>query len=115
MHELGIADSILDAARAEARRQGGARLVKVGMKLGEVAGVDPAALSFCFESLVIGTELEPLALEIEHSPHRHRCPSCRREFHVVDYRTECPGCGETHTKFLGGDEMEIIYLEVDDT
>jgi hydrogenase nickel incorporation protein HypA/HybF len=51
MHELSIANSILEAVRAEAVRRPGVRLLKVGLRVGELAGVEPEALSFCFDSL----------------------------------------------------------------
>ena len=114
MHELGIADSILDAVRAESQKRPDARIVRVGLKLGEVAGVDPDALSFCFESLVKGSELEPLELELERVQHRRRCPRCRQDFDVFDFETACPDCGENLTEFIGGDELEIAYLEVEE-
>ena len=65
MHELGIANSILDTVRAEVRARSLARPVKVAIKVGALAGVDGGSLSFCFEALVKGTDLDPLALEIE--------------------------------------------------
>ena len=65
MHEMSIADSILDAVRSESSRHGGAHVTKVGLLLGELAGVDRESLSFCFDALVQGTELEPLELDIE--------------------------------------------------
>ncbi|HEV2444489.1 MAG TPA: hydrogenase maturation nickel metallochaperone HypA [Candidatus Sulfopaludibacter sp.] len=65
MHELGIASSILDAVRAEAAAHRPARPVKVGIRIGELAGIDPNSLSFCFEILVKDSGLEPLALAIE--------------------------------------------------
>ncbi len=114
MHELSIANSVLEAVRAEAGRRPGARLLKVGVRVGELAGVDPDALSFCFESLVRGTEFEPLALEIEPSPRRHRCPPCARTFTVVDYDVACPGCGASQTECIAGDELELAYLEVEE-
>ncbi len=64
MHELGIASSVLEAVRdrtAAAR----AKAVKVGVRIGPFAGVDRESLSFCFDSLVKGSEFEPLALELE--------------------------------------------------
>jgi len=65
MHEVALAGSILDAVRAEALTRKPARPVKVGVRIGEMAGIDPDSLAFCFEALVQGTELEPLELEIE--------------------------------------------------
>ncbi len=114
MHELGIANSVLEAVRMEAQRHSGTRVLKVGMRVGELAGVDPNALSFCFDSLVKGTELEPLALEIEFIPRRHRCSRCGRTFVVVDYCVACPDCGATQTDCMSGNELELVYLEVEE-
>lgn len=64
MHELGIADSILQAVRTEMARQAGGRASKVAIRIGPLAGVDSGSLTFCFDALVKGSDLDPLALEI---------------------------------------------------
>jgi hydrogenase nickel incorporation protein HypA/HybF len=65
MHEMGIADSILQAVRTEVARHTPARATKVGVHIGEMAGIDANSLSFCFDALVKGSDLEPLVLAIE--------------------------------------------------
>ena len=65
MHEVTVAAGILDAVRAEVATQKPARAIKVGVRIGEMAGIDPESLAFCFEALVKGTDVEPLELEIE--------------------------------------------------
>jgi hydrogenase nickel incorporation protein HypA/HybF len=65
MHEVGIANSILEAVRVEAAAHAPARASKVGVRIGEMAGVDAGSLAFCFEVLVKGSDLEPLELAIE--------------------------------------------------
>jgi len=115
MHELSIANSILEAARAEALRRPGAHLVKVGVRVGELSGVQPDALSFSFEALVRGSDLEPLALEIEACPRRQRCPECGREFEVHDFDITCPGCGEERTRCISGDELDLAYIEIEES
>ena len=52
---LGIAASILDCVQAEAARHPDGRITKVGVKMGELAGVDRDALQFGFEVLVKDT------------------------------------------------------------
>jgi len=115
MHELSIASSILEAVRKERERLKGARVTKVGLRIGELAGVDPDALSFGFEVLVKDTDFEPLPLAIESVPRRHECSHCRQVFTVVDYRMACPACGSTDTRCIGGDELELAYLEVEES
>lgn len=65
MHEVAVAGGILDAVRTETAARRPARPVKVGVRIGEMAGIDPESLAFCFEVLVKGSDLEPLELAIE--------------------------------------------------
>jgi hydrogenase nickel incorporation protein HypA/HybF len=114
MHEMGIANSVLEAVKAEAEMRPGMRVAKVGVRVGELAGVDPEALRFCFDALVKETPLETASLEIEFRPRRHRCPSCGTDFDVANFETKCPGCGDPATLFLGGTELELAYLELEE-
>jgi Zn finger protein HypA/HybF involved in hydrogenase expression len=89
MHEMGIACSILEAVAHELRRYPGRRASKVGLRIGEFAGVDPESLRFCFEAIVHESEpARELVLDTEW---------CRVE--------------DGHR----GDELEIGYLELEDT
>jgi hypothetical protein len=58
MHEMGIASSILEAVAKEERLYAGHRAAKVGVLIGEFAGVDTESLRFCFETLANGLELD---------------------------------------------------------
>lgn len=115
MHELGIAQAILDRVAAEVQRHPRARPVQVGVLIGEVSGVDGDALAFGFEALVKGTDWERLTLSIEWRSRVHRCPMCKREFSVIRFHTACPDCGNPVTVMLNGDELDISYIEVEDT
>jgi len=114
MHEMGIASSVLDAVRMEASRFPGSHICKVGVRIGELAGVNPESMSFCFDALVRGTELEPLALEIEYCTRCHRCRSCGGVFEIRAEGVICPVCGSADSVFLSGDELELAYVEVED-
>jgi len=114
MHELSIASAILDAVRKEADKRPGAHVTRVGVRIGALSGVEPEALSFGFSVLVKGTDLEPLALEIEPVPRRQRCPACDVTFEVQEYSLACPRCASGETLMAGGDELDLAYLEVED-
>ncbi len=114
MHELGIASSILESVQKEALRHPGARITKVGVKIGELSGVDVDALQFGFECIVRETEWEGLALAVESIPRAQRCPKCQHEFRMADYDPQCPQCGEFATQCVRGEELDIAYMEVDE-
>ena len=115
MHELGIANSILETVRAEAAQHMGSRVCKVGLRIGELSGVNPEALQFCFGALVKDSRLDPLPLEIEFCPRRQRCGVCGCAFVVADYDTGCPFCGSEQTECVGGTELEFSYIELEET
>ena len=113
MHELGIATSILECVQAEAKRHPDSRITKVGVKIGELSGVDRDALQFGFEVLIKDTEWEPLVLDLEYIPRMQRCSKCVYEFRMTEFDPRCPLCGELGTQCISGEELDIVYMEVD--
>ncbi len=65
---MGIAQSVLDCAEEHLRERAGCRLMTIGMRLGEMSGVDRESLGFCFECLVKDTPLDHVRLAIEYRP-----------------------------------------------
>jgi len=114
MHEMGIANSVLEAVRSEMVRYPGSYPCKVGVRIGEMTAIDQEALRFCFDAMILETELESLELGIEVCPRRHRCQVCGNEFAVCDYDSRCPRCASLETAFISGDELELAYLEVEE-
>ncbi|MBV8207614.1 MAG: hydrogenase maturation nickel metallochaperone HypA [Acidobacteria bacterium] len=114
LHELSIAQAILDRVAVEMRRHGGARPSAVGIRLGEISGVDREALAFGFEALVKDTAWEKLLLDVDYCRRRHHCAACAREFAVLDFDTACPYCGALNTALISGDELDIAYIEVEE-
>ena len=114
MHELSIAAAILDRVAAEAERYAGTRFTKVGVRVGELSGVDPEALSFGFEALTMESPWEGLALEIEYCPRRQRCRNCQHTFSSGNYETQCPKCGAAETELAAGEELDIAFMETED-
>lgn len=113
MHEMGIANSILEAVRTEMERRPENRARRVGVRVGELAAIDAESLRFCFDALKRETDLEALELEIEVCSRRHRCKLCGAEFTVRDYDFECPQCHGLASECLSGDELDLAYVEVE--
>ena len=113
MHEIGIAEAILDAVKTETRQHPGSVPFRVGVRIGELAAVDTDALRFGFEALTRETELESLELEIKMCPRRHLCSKCNLQFQIIDFDLRCPQCGQESTKCASGGQLEIAYLELE--
>ena len=115
LHEMSIAASVLDALRAESALHGGARITRAGLRIGELSGVAVESLRFCLEMLVADTDLAALSFEIENAPWTRRCRACATVFRVSDARPQCTACGSEDTEAAGGDQMELSFLELEES
>jgi len=114
MHELSIAQSIMDVVLSEAQKAKARRVVKVTLKIGDLAGVVPDSLSFCFELLSKSTIAENATLTIEKVPIRGHCPQCENDFVIKDNRFCCDTCGNVHIELTSGRELLVGRLEIED-
>lgn len=113
MHEMGIAQSILDAAREHVRNRSGASLRRIGLRIGELAGVDRESLAFSFECLVKDTDFEHVELAIEWCERSYRCLYCSSLSAPDSIFPVCDGCGKA-LELSSGAELEIAWLELEE-
>ncbi|HLA41710.1 MAG TPA: hydrogenase maturation nickel metallochaperone HypA [Candidatus Glassbacteria bacterium] len=112
MHELSIAQSILDIIESQRAEREFVRCTAVKLKIGLLAAVDDEALRFAFECLTEETPHRGVSLAIEKSYPQAEC-ACGRSFEVQDVVYLCPDCGSPFAALQGGDELDILCLEVE--
>jgi len=115
LHEIGIASSILECVEAEARRHPGAQITAVGVRIGELSNVDKDALDFAFDALTRDTPRQNLKLVVDWCPRRQKCLDCTEEFNVEELELSCPKCGSERSACIGGTELDIAYLELEES
>jgi hydrogenase nickel incorporation protein HypA/HybF len=109
VHELGIAEGIVEAIR---ERTGDARVARVFLEIGRLSCVEPEAIRFCFEVVAKGTGVEGAVLEIDEPPGRARCHGCGAEEVALDGPLPLCGCGSADLEVLSGDRMSLVAVEV---
>jgi hydrogenase nickel incorporation protein HypA/HybF len=112
MHEMAIAESLIELIEAEARRDGFTRVRRVGVTLGALGHVEPAALLFCFDAVARGTIADGARLSVETVAGAGWCPRCRQEVAIAQRYDLCPLCGNSHVELRAGDELRLTELEV---
>ncbi|MFH1370962.1 MAG: hydrogenase maturation nickel metallochaperone HypA [Planctomycetota bacterium] len=91
MHEATIAQSVLAAISAEAKKQN-ARPVAARISCGVFNGVNDEVLRFAFEAISKNTACEGLKLNIEQKPIQARCKKCDNIFALELHEPGCPKC-----------------------
>jgi hydrogenase nickel incorporation protein HypA/HybF len=113
MHELAIAQSIVEAVEQMAHKHNAKHVKKVKLKLGAFTGVVKDALEFSFEVIREGTLLSNAELEIEIIELQKRCESCGEISGTDgDLNLLCPSC-LSPTEIVSGREMQIDYVELE--
>lgn len=114
MHELSIAENILEIVKDNLSSNGGGRLRSVKVRIGELAGVVPDSLDFCFTAITKGTEMDGAVLEIERTGIVAHCADCGKDSDVKGLVFKCPSCGSLSVKVITGNELQVVEIEVDD-
>ena len=111
MHELAIAQSLLEIIVDESKRHGLERINKVKLQIGKFAAVVPESLTFCFELVSRDTVASGALIEIETVGITARCEKCNFSFDVHDQVFRCPRCGEAALELLSGRELTVTSIE----
>lgn len=110
MHEQALARGVLDAAVAHAQ---GRRVLRVDVAVGALRQVVPGSLAFHFEILARGTLCEGARLQQRVVRARLRC-ACGHEWELEEPSFRCPRCGGARTSVLGGEELLVESIEVEE-
>ena len=111
MHEVGIAQAILEHALGAAQSNGITRIAKLQLRIGVFSGVVDDALRFSFEVASQGTKAEGAVLEVDNVPLRVRCIDCGREKEIQPILFQCPSCGSRSVNILTGQELSLDSIE----
>lgn len=114
MHEMSIAQNIVDIVREHVPPNREALVRSIKMKVGEFSGVVKESLEFCFTSLTYDTTLRQATLEIENVPIKASCNSCKQTSALEYGIFICPLCGSNDVKLLSGTELQIDTIEIDE-
>jgi len=113
MHEMAIAQSIMDIVEQEMARNGVTKVSTIRLVVGEFTAVVPQSLNFCFEIITKDTPLEGVKLDMEPMPLTGRCTACGEEFAIRDYRFICPKCESKDIETISGKELFVKEIEAE--
>jgi hydrogenase nickel incorporation protein HypA/HybF len=114
MHEMSLAGGVLRVVEQAAEREGFARVSRLTLEAGALAGVEVRALRFALESVAPGTVLQGAAIEIEEPPGQAWCLACGQSVPIRSRLDDCPQCGSAQLAPTGGTELKVRELIVHD-
>lgn len=113
MHEVSIIHSALEIILEKAKENNMNKITRITVKVGEMSGALPDALSFAFECASRGTIAENSQFVIDRVKPTARCEICNIVFDIDHFNKLCPKCSTFSSRILTGYELYINTIEGD--
>lgn len=112
MHELAIAQSIVQLAEQNAKDNQAEEIEELELEIGSLAGIEISSLEFALESIVKNTMLRNARIIRRDILAEGRCGDCEAVFPVETLFSPCPRCGSYCVALLKGKELRIKSIVV---
>lgn len=113
MHEMSLAEGILDIVEQAAGKEDCRRVKEVRLEIGALAGVEIEALRFCLDVVLRNSVAEGARIEIETTPGQGFCLDCAMPVPIGTLYDACPRCGSYRVEATGGNQMRVKDLLVE--
>lgn len=113
MHELSLCQNLMTLIHQHAAGFKGRKVRTVFLEVGQLAGVDHAALLFAFKAVTMNSIAENARLEIIEIKGQARCTACNKLLAIEQYYQGCAECNEFALEIIAGEELRIQSIEVD--
>ena len=114
MHELSVAQEIINIVNSYLPENNPANVKAVKVKVGKLSNILTDSLTFCFEALTNETNLKGAKLETVDVPVKVFCLNCYKESEIANPVFACPNCNHTKLKMISGMELQVDEIELFD-
>lgn len=113
MHEMSLAENVLQIIEQSAIEQKFTRIKTVWLEIGLLSCVEPEALRFHFDVVTRDSIAHQAQLEIIRIQGYGCCNHCAHEMPLASIYDSCPKCDNYDIRIIRGDEMRVKELEVE--
>ena len=114
MHELSLAQNIIDSIRENVAVEKLPMVRSVKVKIGEGSGVVPDSLIFAFDAIVQDTVLSSSRIKPVIIPFTVRCKDCHKDSVNGSGEMICSNCDSMNVKIISGTELIVHQIELVD-
>ncbi len=114
MHELSLAKEIISHIERIIPVDDLPKIQTIKIHVGEFSNILPDSLLFAFNSLIEGTILNSVRLELEIVALKVKCNICQ-EIHPIKMNNfVCPNCNSNDLQLFSGAELFIESIQMND-
>ena len=121
MHELSMADSMVNAILNTAKSNNAIKIKEATLEIGEFTMLNPEQLKFMIDVLSKDTLLENTKININMIPIEIKCHECNYkgesktndEMNHLLATAKCPKCNHTNVKVIQGRECNVKTIKIE--
>ena len=113
MHEMSIAQSIIDIVESEAEKAGVNRITELELEIGQLSGIEYEALEFSLKVMAPDSVIDGSKLVIEKPEGQALCMDCNYSFSTVSPVTICPECKSYSCQIVSGKQLRVKSILID--
>lgn len=113
MHELSLAEDMIQLVEETARRENAKRVKTVVLEIGRLSAVEPEALRFAFDVVKSGGAAADAVLKIIDVPGEGICGACNQTAAMEENYAACPTCGSYDMRPTTGTRMWVKEIEIE--
>lgn len=116
MHELSLAQSVVDIVENAARANKANKVSKVQLAVGKLAGVEMQSFNQGLKIASRGTVMQDAEIEISRPEGSAWCMDCCQTVPLTRFGDPCPSCGGFRLTVNGGTDFKVtgIIIETED-
>jgi len=113
MHELPIAESILDIALRHATSSSAKKVSEINLIIGQISSVVDDSVAFYWKIISQGTICEDANLNFTRLPAILLCLECGQTYGIESELSPCPQCGSVQIKIIQGEEFQLESIDIE--
>ena len=113
MHELPVAESILEISLRHAERAGATRVTDLYLVIGQLASVLDDSVQFYWDIIARDTAAEGARLHFKRIPAEFLCTHCGNTYALAEETLTCPQCESMQVRVTAGQEFYLDAIDVE--
>jgi hydrogenase nickel incorporation protein HypA/HybF len=113
MHELAVAESILEIALRHAQPAQARKISAVYLVIGQLSSIIDDSVQFYWDFISKDTPAEGATLHFRRIAAEFHCLDCDQAFTLCSGVLGCPNCSSSNVKVTAGEEFYLEAIEVE--
>lgn len=112
MHELPVAESILEIALRHGQMNGASKITQLHLVIGQLSSVIDDSIRFYWDMIAEGTIAKGAKLSFRRIPLEMQCQRCQKIYSPTSEKLICPNCNSALVKVIRGDEFFLESIDI---